>query len=122
MGDPLFIKIDWFMQTAPTVKYYVEQCDVIQGSHRMSIVKQNCYARAVDATFLSGQSHLVSQTSAFSYGTFTYDAAKERSQTIECVLVFCVDGEECEILTDDAQCPRSQPTDYFFGFTLFGKA
>ena len=55
------------MKTAKTVKFYVDQCDVVQGGERMSIIKNNCYARAINTTFLSGASHLVSSISEFSY-------------------------------------------------------
>jgi len=53
--------------------------------------------------------------------TFTTGGGQQRGQNIECFVVFCVDGEECEMILEDENCPKDMPVDYYFGFSLFGE-
>jgi len=123
LGDTLFVRVEWLNNHASDrLAFFVDVCDVVQGDKRISIVKNNCYARAVDAKFLSGESHLVTQRSEWSFSTFTSDADADHTQTVDCMVQFCVKGEYCPITVNSSSCPKSMPQDYYFGFTTFGQS
>ena len=54
LGEPLWVEIDRGTSRIQNLKFFVHTCRVKQAEASIEIVKNNCYARAVDAEFLSG--------------------------------------------------------------------
>ena len=54
LGEPLWVEINRGSSRIQNLKFFVHTCRVKQAEASIEIVKNNCYARAVDAEFLSG--------------------------------------------------------------------
>lgn len=123
LGKPLYIEAKWNVPHKTTnLKWMLKECDVIQDVHRTAIIKNNCYAEAIDAMFLSGGSHLVTESSVFCYNTFAFTKDRNaiaKSSQIECSVEFCIEGEDCDEVLEDASCP-TEGEDILYEYSAFG--
>ena len=93
------------------------------GDISVCIVKDNCYANALDVTFIDheGTGHLVEECSAFKFKAFKFVNNKQshQSQHLACSVKICQGGIDCDINTVDDQCPI-QGDDAVFQYTIQG--
>ena len=115
-----YISIYYFQLLKSRLKFFVRNCVLIQDDQNIPIVKNNCYSDRMNAKFESGKSHLVSDTSRFSYTAFVIGDGGVGNQHYVCEIMICL-RDRCDqiINTKTEQCP-AEDDDLPWEFTAFG--
>ena len=109
--------IDWTVKSLPDITFYTKKCTVIHGISQVDIILGSCYSRVLGVEPL-----LESPTSiSFSFSTFKINRETASSQTIECDIGLCIDGEECEGKAPLGKegCPKTG-VELYYGYIMKG--
>lgn len=119
IGSTLFVQAEWTVNTLKSkIHFYIESCTVNQGEYDIAIIKENCYAAAVEASLYSTQ-HVVHNRARFTYKTFSIGQKMSTKETLVCTVRLCVlgDSNACQLNAVDSECPNETSG---FGYSIRG--
>ena len=98
------------------VHFYLKSCVIRQNGQDIYIVKDNCFASRLAVRRWSTP-HLQPQNSRFSFVAFLtkksiLKSAKEEGELICNVHICVLNGNKCQINTEDSQCPNPSVYEY----------
>lgn len=96
IGAPVYADMTWSVTTTQTlVNFYVDDCDIVDDTHTVNMIRDNCYSMALGVRQLgmkTAEDKLVSSSSKFSFISFTIgkQARLEAQLSIVCKVKLCV--------------------------------
>ena len=110
LGETLHVGITWAVTTLKTLTYRITKCDVQHGDSVISIVKDQCYAAALDVI---PDDH---KDQGFSFQVFKGLGETKESQKITCSVTICEENR-CSIPYSNSQCPNDGD-DVFYNYRI----
>ena len=105
LGAFMPVDINWDITTLTGLRFYTVGCSVEHGDTSVDIVKNGCYAGAVEAK----PTDSTATSQSFRYKIFKAQNEDSQSQTVNCVIKLCAAGactwpvaDDCSAEGDDA--------------------
>jgi len=120
IGEMVYVQVNWSLPSLyQKLSFYVDEC-VLNFSGKWSayelpIIKNNCYAKAIDAKAENRNKGPQKRSSKFSYRSFSIHRKSIRNvQTLRCRMRICLVDNPCPYNPIASMCPN----DVGFKFTI----
>ena len=109
LGDVMKVDSGWSLSTLLSLSFYLSECTVVHGDHRVQLVINGCYAGALRVSPNTQTTRL----SSFSFPTFVIDGEDTTDQHIMCSVQICVQNEQCNKVTETKNCPSNDNLKFY---------
>ena len=120
IGSKIYGQVNWLLSSLKRVQFHIDRCEIDINGNKVNIIQQNCYLK-IFGTRLESKSHLQTQTSNFSFNSFTTKqktfSSFEQKERIRCDIHLCLVGK-CPIVSND-KCLKQR--DYGFDYSIDGQ-
>jgi hypothetical protein len=115
LGSTQGVDVTWAVTTLTGVDFFVNKCQVKDGTNSVMIVNEQCHSSALKVTRLTHPTS-VTNIRSFEYPVFVLVGVTSSDMSLECEIKIC---SNCVNPTTDENCP-STGTDTAYTYTVNG--